>query len=108
MKIKTLKKMFNYINQEVFENMLDMPKIILIDPKQSLFAFGLDGYCEQIKKRHFVIGITNHLTMQNTFDTMVHEMIHQYLMEFNGYSGHGKPFKKMCRNAVDTLYWRML
>ena len=107
MKIKTLKKMHKFINENMFDGLLDMPNFVIIDPEQSLFAFSIDGYCE-MHKGHFIIGITNFLTTENTFDTMVHEMIHQYLMEFKGYSGHGKKFKKWCKKGIDIFYPNML
>ena len=108
MKIKMLKKMFDFINEHMFDNFLDKPYFLIIDHEQSLFAFVIDGYCENVKGRHFMIGITNHLTIKNAFDTMVHEMIHQYLMETKEYGKHGKPFKKLCQKGVDIFYPKML
>jgi hypothetical protein len=105
--MKRLEKMFHYINRELFGYKLDMPHLFYIDPNQTLYAFVIDGYCER-HKGYYTIGITKGLTKTNTFDTMVHEMIHQHLMETKDYEGHGKPFKKMCRKAIEEFYWRNL
>lgn len=104
MKLKTLKKMHKYINKYMFDDLLDTPNFVIIDPEQTLYAFGIDGYCENAGDGNFMIGITKFLTTPMAFDTMVHEMIHQYLMEFKNYSGHGKKFKKQCRKGVDIFY----
>ena len=105
--MKKLEKMFKYVNRELFGNMLDTPYFFWIDPDQTLYAFMIDGYCER-HKGHYYIGITKDLTNTEMFDTMVHEMIHQHLMETKDYDGHGKPFKKMCRKAIEEFYWRTL
>ena len=111
MKKKTLKKMFRYINQELFDNMLDMPMLYLYNKKEMKkvyqFDFVFEGLCVPIGD-HYLIGIKNDLTKQNTFDTMAHEMMHIALMDKNGYSKHGKPFKKMCEKGIDTFYYNML
>ena len=109
MKRKTLKKMFRYINQEFFDDMLDMPEFYLYNNKEmkKVYKFEFEGICIPVKE-HFLIGIHKNLTMQNTFDTLAHEMMHIALMDKNGYSGHGKPFKKMCQDAIDTFYYKML
>jgi hypothetical protein len=107
MNSKTLEKIFNYVNRELFGDTLDMPLLFFINPNQTVYAFVIDGYCE----RHnglYTIGITRGLTDTNTFDTMVHEMIHQHLMETKDYEGHGKPFIKMCRKAIEEFYWETL
>ena len=110
MKKKTLKKMFRYINQELFDNMLDMPMLHVLTSKQAkkLWHVPIDGICIPFKKGGYAIGIHNDLTYTQAFDTMTHEMIHIALMDKNGYSGHGKPFKKMCRKAIDTFYYNVL
>lgn len=110
MKRKTLKKMFKYINQELFDNMLDMPYMAVLsskDCKKIWPDYDIDGICVPAGQDYF-IGINKDLTATQAFDTMLHEMIHIHLMEKNGYSGHGKPFKKMCEKGIDTFYYNML
>ena len=107
MKKKHLRKMFDYVKRELFDGMLDPPRLFFISPSQTTYPFAIDGYCEH-NEGHFTIGVTKGLTKNETFDTIVHEMIHQHLIETKHYEGHGKPFKKMCRKAIDTFYYNML
>ena len=105
--------MFNYINQELFDDMLDMPKFYLYNEEEmkNFFEFGdnfeFEGFVSKFWE-HYFIGLKDDLTKQNYFDTLVHEMIHMHLIEKSGYTGHGKPFIKMCEKAIDILYWRIL
>jgi hypothetical protein len=105
-----LKKMFNYINQELFDNMLDTPLLHVLSNKESrkLWTIPIDGICIPFYPEGYAIGIHEDLTDTEAFDTMTHEMIHMHLMEKNKYSGHGKPFKKMCRKAIDTFYYEVV
>ena len=109
--MKKLKKMHKYINRHLFDNMLDMPELRYLNnadmfriwpvPFDGIFIGNQgDDYC--------FIGIHKDLTKTEPFDTMVHEMIHQHLIEKSNYEGHGKPFKKMCRKAIEEFYWRTL
>ena len=109
MKKKTLKKMFRYINRELFDDMLDMPYLTVLSSKQTkkLHPIPIDGICIP-QKDYFWIGIHKDLTKTQAFDTMVHELIHIDLITRKGYWGHGKPFKKMCRKGIDTFYYKML
>lgn len=109
MKLKMLEKMFDYINAEMFDNILDKPYLHVLTKKQAraLWPEPIDGICVPIKDWYFV-GIHKDLTKNEAFDTMVHEMIHMYLMDKCNYSGHGKKFKKACRKAIDIFYYNML
>ena len=109
MKIKMLKKMFKYINRELFDDMLDMPLFYLYTEKEmkKVYKFEFEGLCVPIGD-NYLLGIHKDLTKQNTFDTIVHEMIHMELMNSDSYSGHGKPFLKLCEKGIDTFYHNML
>ena len=109
MKAKKLVKMFRYINRELFDDFLDMPYIFALTNKQckQMWPEPIDGIFVR-DKTDVCIGIHKHLTNNEAFDTMVHEMIHQYLVETKNYWGHGKKFKKMCRKAIDIFYYNML
>ena len=104
---KTLKKMFHYINRELFDDMLDMPEFFWIPKNQKIYPFEIDGFCEVVKG-HFMIGITKGQGLNGTFDTLAHEMMHQHLVETKNYEGHGKPFIKMCEKGIDEFYYNML
>ena len=109
MKKKTLKKMFNYINQELFDDMLDMPLFYLYNQQEmeKIYDFEFDGLCVPIGD-NYLIGIKNDLTIQNTFDTLAHEMMHIALMDKNEYAKHGRPFLNLCKKGIDTFYYNML
>ena len=111
MKTKTLKKMFKFINRELFDNMLDMPYLAVLSSKQTkkLHPVPIDGiFIGNQGDDYCCIGIHKDLTKNQAFDTMVHEMIHQHLIDKFDYAGHGKRFKKMCRKAIDTFYYNVL
>lgn len=111
MKIKTLKKMHKFINRELFDNMLDMPYLYLYNKAEmfKLWPVPFDGmFIGNQGDDYCAIGVYKGLTKNETFDTMVHEMIHQYLIDKHDYEGHGKKFKKMCKKAIDTFYYGVL
>lgn len=117
MKRKDLKKIFKYINRELFDNMLDMPYLYMLssnDCKKIWKKEAIDGICVpqvvigEKRPSWYFIGVHKELTKTQIFDTMVHEMIHMHLVEKFNYNGHGKKFKKMCRKAIDTFYYNML
>ena len=109
MKKKTLKKMFKYINRELFDDMLDMPEFYLYNETEmkSLFDFEFEGLCVP-HKGHYLLGFKNDLTTQNYFDTLAHEMMHMHLVSECNYYGHGSPFLQLCEKGIDTFYWRIL
>lgn len=109
-----MQKMFNYINEELFDT--DLPDIFLytLDDgfiEKSAKDWNLPEYygiCCPSGEEYF-IGISNSLTRTEFFDTLVHELIHVYCMEnYRGYSGHGGYFRLWTRKAVDTFYYKML
>ena len=104
---KTLKKMFKYINRELFDDELDKPKFFFIPKNQKVYPFEIDGYCLG-SDRQYIVGLSEGLTTQNYFDTLAHEMMHMHLIETKGYEGHGKPFLKLCEKGIDTFYYKML
>jgi hypothetical protein len=109
--MKRLEKMHNYINRRLFNSKLDMPYLQYLNNADMfrLWPVPFDGlYIGNQGDSQVFIGIHKDLTKTEQFDTLVHEMIHQYLIEKSDYEGHGKPFKKMCRKAIEEFYWRML
>ena len=109
MKHKKLKKMFKFINREMFDSRLDMPHLFMLSSKQCkrLHPIPIDGICIPTQNGYF-IGIHKDLTKTEVFDTLVHELIHIDLIMRKGYWEHGKPFKKMCRKGIDIFYHKML
>ena len=104
-----MRELFDYINFELFNLALDMPEFMVMSNKMAkrIWPISIDGICIPDNDT-YIIAIHKDLTKNEFFDTMVHELIHIKLMDKNGYSGHGKPFKKWCRKAIDTFYWRNL
>lgn len=109
MKTKTLKLMFNYINRELFDGELDMPYLYSLSTKQckQLWHVPIDGIFLLEKDKSF-IGIHQDLTATQAFDTLAHEMIHQYLVTEQNDWSHGKNFRLWCLKAIDTFYYKML
>lgn len=106
---KYMQELFDYINLELFDLALDLPEFMVMSKKQckQIWPEPIDGICVPDNDT-YIIGIHKGLSKNEFFDTMVHEMIHIKLMDKNGYSGHGKPFKKWCRKAINTFYWKIL
>ena len=108
--MKRLEKMFKYINLHLFDGMLDMPELYMYN-EDMMELFGgqpCDGICSRSDKDHYFIAICKGMSDNQTFDTLLHEMIHQHLVTTQKYWKHGKPFKKMCRKAIEEFYWRIL
>ena len=105
---KTLQQMFKKANRDLFDNMLDIPEFYLytdsemknLDIKYITWEF--DGLCYPIGD-YYLVGIRKSLTRKEIYYTLLHEMMHMVLMNKNGYSGHGKPFLKLCEKTLDKL-----
>lgn len=104
-----MKKMFKYINRELFDDRLDMPYIFIYTNKKMKKYGGepVAGLCAYGDENYF-IALNKNLTPKDLFDTLVHELIHIDVETRFNHSGHGKPFLKMCRKAIDIFYPEML
>jgi len=110
MKTNWYKKMFNFVNQELFDNMLDMPEIYVLDDtyiKKAAIDWELplfDGVCVYDEERYF-LGMYAGLNEVQSFNTLVHEMIHMYTHRYHReYLGHGGWFRVYCEKAYEIFY----
>lgn len=105
-----LNKMFRFVNQELFDGLLDVEIVQTID-NNTFFDYDIDGVCipdfDGENWRYF-IGIDETLNKTDAFNTLVHEMIHIYCMVNRNYSGHNGLFRTMTIKAVDVFYWEIL
>ena len=101
---QTLKKVFHYVNNTLFDGDLEMPALVLASDEDliNIAGFEVDGI---FTNEPFMIAINEDA---NIFDTMVHEMIHLWQYQNNKYMGHEGWFRVWCEKAIDLYYWRML
>ena len=101
-----MKKIYDRINYELFA--CELPQDVVVQKMtlaQCLRAVNAkcDGLCIFNGNSYF-IGIADHLTDKEKFDTLVHEMIHVWQTENNKKEIHGKYFKLWCQKAIDLYY----
>ena len=104
--VKYMEMLFESINFDLFEDKLDKPRFFVLDEELAFTLwpnYAIDGICVP-HKDFYLVGVQKDLKPHHFFDTLVHELIHVYLMEKCNYSGHGKKFKKMCEKAIDIYY----
>jgi Zn-dependent peptidase ImmA (M78 family) len=105
---KDLQVITENVNIDLFEDKLPLDNIRShILPARFIEALcnrPVCGVCIPTHDDKYIIFITKEQNTTEIFDTMIHELIHVYLMEKTGYSGHGKPFKKICQRATEIYY----
>lgn len=110
MQTAKLEKMFEYINSELFSDELPTPYIYTLnyDARQKLLGnfngvADFYGVCIPEGAAYF-IGIADDSDKNETFNCMVHEMIHIWQMENKKPVGHSGWFVVWCRKAIDCFY----
>jgi len=110
---KYMTKMFHYVNEELFDDMLDMPTLkVLTETDMQLLAgnFKLpafEGVCIPSHSKgdtHYFIGIHNELSENDFFNAFVHELIHIQCMEEREFSGHYGLFRMWTEKAIERFY----
>ena len=101
---KTLQKTFRYINERLFDNLLDEPEFYLYDYDECM-AFDTVLCDGMFLWQENLIAIWDET---NIFDTMVHEMIHLWQFQNNKYMGHEGWFRIWCEKAIEEFYYKKL
>ena len=111
--IKYMQTMFHYVNEELFEDMLDMPTFkVLADTDMLKLAKNFnvpafEGVCIPSHAEgttHYFIGIHNELSENDFFNAFVHELIHVQCMEQREFSGHYGLFRMWTEKAIERFY----
>lgn len=112
-KKKNLKSMHKYINKICFDGELETPailesvSIIQMFGYNAITGFKIEwrGLC--VDGNHGVyIAIGNWLPLKETFEVLIHEMVHQWQIENNYKLSHGKQFKAKCDKIYQNLLCR--
>jgi len=111
--IKYMQTMFHYVNEELFDNLLDMPYFkVLTETDMQFFAdiFKLpafEGVCIPSHlegNAYYFIGIHEELNENDFFNAFVHELIHVKCMEDKLFSGHYGLFRMWTEKAIERFY----
>ena len=100
-----LQEKFNYINNRLFDGLLDMPVLLYID-NDDVSAIGLDFEVDGL----FHAGIDNipyiciHEDSENKLGTLIHEMIHLWQWENKKPLNHSGWFRVWVNRAFDEFY----
>ena len=107
-------KLFHYVNEELFDNMLDIPIMKSLSNTEiyAMVNAGIDvpvfdGICVPSHWEgdcNYFIGIYDGLNENNFFNTFVHELIHIQCMESHSFSGHYGLFRMWTEKAIERFY----
>jgi hypothetical protein len=108
---KMLNKWFLYINQELFDNMLDVPAFYIMTGKelihtecgQTFESSALDGLCLSMGENNYMIALDGSMNQYHSFITLVHEMIHIWQMENGKPCGHSGWFRTWTDKAIEAF-----
>jgi len=104
-----LRKMFLYINSELFSNELPEPEFFVFHGTEKLFPLNfpaneIQGICVPCGN-HYFIGLHVNQNLNVAFCTMVHEMIHIWQMENNKSPSHSGWFMVWCNKAIEEFFY---
>jgi hypothetical protein len=106
-------KMFHYVNEELFDNLLDIPTFkVLTEKDMQVMAEGwnlprFEGVCIPSHAEgdtHYFIGIHEEMPENDFFNAFVHELIHVQCMESHSFSGHYGLFRMWTEKAIERFY----
>jgi len=100
-----MRSLYNKVNDRLFGSELPSVDIIKFDGSKKQFdvTYLIDGFTTT-QLGGLVIGISETLSKQEKFNTLVHEMIHVWQAENGKAWNHGKIFKRWCRLAYQEFY----
>jgi len=111
--IKYMQTMFHYVNEELFDNLLDMPTFKVLTESDMLEMTKLwnlpefEGVCIPSHLEgdaYYYIGIHEGLSENDFFNAFVHELIHVQCMEEKEFSGHYGLFRMWTEKAIERFY----
>jgi len=110
---KYMRDLFHFVNEELFDNMLDMPFLKVLTDKEMLkmaddfHVPAFEGVCIPSHLEgdaYYFIGMHGDLSEHDFFNAFVHELIHVYCMEAREFSGHYGMFRMWTEKAIERFY----
>ena len=102
---ETLKKIFDFINERLFDDLLNVPALYLMSDEEAQELY--PEYPELFHDGLFfpdLVMIAINEDCENIFDTLLHEMIHLWQFQNHKYMGHGGWFLIWSRKAIEEFY----